>query len=108
MGFCSLFDFWGKESTTRHRGKNTLKDDCTLDSAVSELRNVRIGVSAQLKLFGIAQCRHCQGSGLTVGGGNAGQPCLLLSHEADPLCCRRELCVSSSQFFCDFTKWLNN
>lgn len=51
--------------------------------------------------------RHCQGSGLNVGGGNAGQLCLLLSRDADPLC-YWGLCVSSSQVFYDITKWLNN
>lgn len=43
---------------------------------------MRIRVSAKPKRFGIVQCRHCHGSGLNVGGGNAGQLCLLLSHDA--------------------------
>lgn len=90
--------FAGGKSTTSHRGKSTLKDDCMLDSTVSELRNVRIKSICTAEMILDSVCRHCQGSGLNVGGGNAGQLCLLLSHDADLLCCWGAVCFKLSVF----------
>lgn len=102
---CSLFDPWGENQQLQEK-KSPLKYGCTVlcSLRVEKCESQSICTAEMIQNSVV---RHCQGSGLNVGGGNAGQLCLLLSRDADPLCCRG-LHVSSSQVFYDITKWLNN